>query len=109
MMDAVALRIEDGWMLRFAIMMGLSVVVAVMGLSVGSAAVVIGAMLLSPLMTPLMGSAAALAMALPRHLSRSLMIVIVSTILSVLLAVVLAATLRIQCSPTRSCHGRAPI
>lgn len=71
-------------------MLGLSVVVAVMGLSAGSAAVVIGAMLLAPLMTPVMGAAAALAMALPRHLSRSLAVVGVASVGSVWLAYLLA-------------------
>lgn len=54
MMDAVALRTEDGWAIRFGLMVALSMVVAVMGMSADSAAVVIGAMLLAPLMTPVM-------------------------------------------------------
>lgn len=93
-MEDVALRIEDGWMLRFAVMLALSIIVAVMGLSAGSTAIVIGAMLLAPLITPVMGSAAALAMALPRHLSRSLLVVIAATAVSVLLAFTLAAVLQ---------------
>lgn len=67
---AVGLRSTEGWPTRFGLMMGLSVVVAVMGLSADSAAVVIGAMLLAPLMTPVMGVSAALAMGLPLQMLR---------------------------------------
>lgn len=89
-MDAVALRTGEGWFTRFGLMQALSVVVAVMGLSAGSAAVVIGAMLLAPLMTPVMGVAAAISMALPRHLLRSLAVVSVASVASIALAFVLA-------------------
>ncbi len=63
MTDLAIVRIEH-WTYRFAIMLTLSVVVAVMGLSLNSAAVVIGAMLLAPLMQPVLASGACLAMAL---------------------------------------------
>ncbi len=59
-----------GWH-RFGAMMVLSVVIAVMGLSLNSAAVVIGAMLIAPLMTPVIGFAAALSMGWPRRLAAS--------------------------------------
>jgi uncharacterized hydrophobic protein (TIGR00271 family) len=56
---------------RFAILMALSIVVAAMGLSLDSAAVVIGAMLLAPLMTPIMAFSAALCMGWPRRMAAS--------------------------------------
>lgn len=92
-MDAVAMRHSDGWHTTFAILMGLSVVVATMGLSLNSAAVVIGAMLLAPLMTPVLGVAAALAMALPRQLGRSLAVVAAASVGAVALAWVLSIPL----------------
>lgn len=92
-MDAVAMRRSDGWYSTFAILMALSVVVATMGLSLNSAAVVIGAMLLAPLMTPVLGVAAALAMALPRHLGRSAAVVVAASVGAVALAWVLSIPL----------------
>jgi uncharacterized hydrophobic protein (TIGR00271 family) len=59
------------WWFRFAVMLVLSVVTAVLGLSMNSDAVVIGAMLIAPLMTPLIGTAAALVMGWPRRLAQS--------------------------------------
>jgi uncharacterized hydrophobic protein (TIGR00271 family) len=59
------------WWFRFMAMLGLSVVIALLGLSMDSDAVVIGAMLVAPLMTPLLGTAAALVMGWPRHLAQS--------------------------------------
>jgi uncharacterized hydrophobic protein (TIGR00271 family) len=61
------------WAFRFAVMLGLSVVIAELGLSGNSAAVVIGAMLIAPLMTPVLGVSAALVMAWPKHLVYSLL------------------------------------
>jgi uncharacterized hydrophobic protein (TIGR00271 family) len=92
-MTAVALRRADGWRFKFALMQALSVAVAVMGLSSGSAAVVIGAMLLAPLMVPVLGIAAAISMALPRHLGRSLGIVAGASFGSIALAYLLAVFL----------------
>jgi uncharacterized hydrophobic protein (TIGR00271 family) len=92
-MDAVALRGKEGWIGQFSVMLGLSVLVAVMGLSADSAAVVIGAMLLAPLMVPVMAIAAAISMALPRHLLRAATIVAVASLASVLLAFVVAMVL----------------
>ena len=63
-MVELAVSPDSGWMFRFTVMLTLSVVVAVMGLSAGSAAVVIGAMLLAPLMTPVLAAAATIAMSL---------------------------------------------
>ncbi|MEM8922144.1 MAG: DUF389 domain-containing protein [Actinomycetota bacterium] len=61
-MNELALTRVDHFAWRFTVMLTLSVVVAVMGLSANSAAVVIGAMLLAPLMTPVLATAAAVAM-----------------------------------------------
>ncbi len=63
MADLAVTRV-DHWAVRFTIMLTLSVVVAVMGLSLNSAAVVIGAMLLAPLMQPVLAAGACLSMAL---------------------------------------------
>ena len=59
------------WWFRFSVMLTLSVVIAVLGLSLNSDAVVIGAMLIAPLMTPITGTAAALVMGWPRRLAQS--------------------------------------
>jgi len=50
------------WWFRFSVMMGLSAIISLLGLSLNSAAVVIGAMLIAPLMTPVLGVSAALVM-----------------------------------------------
>jgi len=85
-MTDLALISRTHWHLRFGIMMALSVLVAVMGLLAGSAAVVIGAMLLAPLMTPVLGAAAALSMGLPKKASISIARVVVASIGSIALA-----------------------
>ncbi len=64
MTDLALVHVEH-WAYRFTIMLTLSVIVAVMGLSLNSAAVVIGAMLLAPLMQPVLATGAALSMGLP--------------------------------------------
>ncbi len=79
-MNDLALIKRTHWYWRFGVMLSLSVVVAVMGLLAGSAAVVIGAMLLAPLMTPVLGVAAALAMGLPKKASVSIARVVVATV-----------------------------
>lgn len=63
MADLAVSRV-DHWVWRFVTMLTLSVVVAVMGLALDSAAVVIGAMLLAPLMQPVLATGASLSMAL---------------------------------------------
>lgn len=93
-MEAVGLKVSSGWARQFALLLGLSVVVAVMGVSADSAAIVIGAMLLAPLMGPVLGVGAALAMGLPRSLARASVIVVSASLGSVALAYVLAARLR---------------
>lgn len=63
MADLAVTRV-DHWAWRFVNMLTLSVVVAVMGLALDSAAVVIGAMLLAPLMQPVLATGASLSMGL---------------------------------------------
>ncbi len=63
MADLAVSRVEH-WAWRFYTMLTLSVVVAVMGLALDSAAVVIGAMLLAPLMQPVLATGASLSLAL---------------------------------------------
>lgn len=70
-MNDLALVKIEAWGFRFTVMLTLSVIVAVMGLSANSAAVVIGAMLLAPLMTPVLGLAASLSMALVNKSAQS--------------------------------------
>jgi uncharacterized membrane protein len=59
------------WWFRFSVMLALSVVIAVLGLSLDSDAVMIGAMLVAPLMTPLIGTATAPVMGWPRRLAQA--------------------------------------
>lgn len=92
-MEAVGIHRAGGWAVHFTLMMLLSVVVAAMGLSANSAAVVIGAMLLAPLMTPVMGAAASLSMADGRQLFRSLMVLVLATAGAIALSFVVARLL----------------
>ncbi|MGI9616294.1 MAG: DUF389 domain-containing protein, partial [Acidimicrobiales bacterium] len=78
-MDELAITRVEHWAWRFTIMLTLSVVVAVMGLSANSAAVVIGAMLLAPLMQPVLATAASLSMSLLRKSLASLFKVALAT------------------------------
>ncbi len=79
--------------LRFAFLLSLSIVIAVMGLSLDSPAVVIGAMLIAPLMTPVVAFAAAVAMGWPRWMARMGGVVLVASVGSVALAWLLASLL----------------
>lgn len=63
MADLAITRVEH-WNYGFVLMLTLSVIVATMGLSLDSAAVVIGAMLLAPLMQPVLATGGCLSMAL---------------------------------------------
>jgi uncharacterized hydrophobic protein (TIGR00271 family) len=78
-MDELAITRVEHWVWRFTIMLTLSVIVAVMGLSADSAAVVIGAMLLAPLMQPVLATAACLSMSLLRKSLASLLKVALAT------------------------------
>ncbi len=81
------------WWFRFAVMLTLSIVVAVMGLSLNSGAIVIGAMLIAPLMTPVLGVSAALVMAWPRRLGHSAVAVLAGSVGAVGAAWVLTSLL----------------
>lgn len=78
-MDELAITPVESWAWRFTVMLTLSVLVAVMGLSADSAAVVIGAMLLAPLMQPVLATAACLSMSLVLRSMRSLVKVALAT------------------------------
>lgn len=92
-MDELAITRVDHWAWRFTVMLTLSVVVAVMGLSADSAAVVIGAMLLAPLMTPVLASAACLSMSLVRKALFALGKVFLATAWCIAIAFLLAMML----------------
>lgn len=79
-MEACHLLQRSGWKTHFATMMLMSVIVAIMGLSANSAALVIGAMLIAPLMTPVLGVAASVAMALGPALIRTATTVFIATV-----------------------------
>lgn len=82
-----------GWLMHFVLMMAMSVIVAIMGLSADSPALVIGAMLIAPLMTPVLGIAASIAMALGDATARSVVIVVCATAGAIGLAWVVAGWL----------------
>jgi uncharacterized hydrophobic protein (TIGR00271 family) len=89
-MAELAIKRQDHWAFRFSVMTTLSVVVAVMGLSANSAAVVIGAMLLAPLMQPVLATAASIAMALFRKALRAFAVVVLISVWAIALSYVLA-------------------
>jgi len=78
---------------RFGVMLTLSVTIAVMGLAADSAAVVIGAMLIAPLMTPIMSFSAAVGLGLGKRATQAAFLVIAGALWSVLFAVMLARLL----------------
>lgn len=78
---------------RFALMLTLSVTIAVMGLAADSAAVVIGAMLIAPLMTPIMTFSAAVGLGLGRRAVQAAFLVVAGATWSVVYAIVLARLL----------------
>ena len=90
-MAELGIKRQEHWAYRFTVMITLSVIVAVMGLSADSAAVVIGAMLLAPLMQPVLATAACIAMALFRKSLRSFAVVALATLWAIVLSYVLAA------------------
>jgi len=83
----------SGWVLHFGLMMTMSVIVAIMGLSANSAALVIGAMLIAPLMTPVLGIAAAIAMALGDATMRAAFTVWCATVGAILVSYLIAGAL----------------
>jgi uncharacterized hydrophobic protein (TIGR00271 family) len=78
---------------RFAVMLTLSVAIAVMGLTANSAAVVIGAMLIAPLMTPIMTFSAAIGLGLPRRAVQAALAVVFGAVGAIGLAYALAFAL----------------
>ena len=71
---------------RFFALMGLSTLIAVLGLLADSTAVVIGAMVVAPLMAPVLGISAALVMDWPRRALRSFAVSVGGTLFAVALA-----------------------
>lgn len=92
MADLAIVRVEH-WVYRFYAMLSLSVVVAVMGLWLDSAAVVIGAMLLAPLMQPVLAAGACLSMALFTKSLAALTKVVLATVWCIGIAYVISAIL----------------
>jgi uncharacterized hydrophobic protein (TIGR00271 family) len=90
-MAELGIKRQEHWGFRFTTMLTLSVVVAVMGLSADSAAVVIGAMLLAPLMQPVLATAACISMALFRKSLRWFGVIALATLCAIALSYVLAA------------------
>jgi len=89
-MDDLAIRPVEHWVYRFGMMLTLSAVVAVMGMELNSAAVVIGAMLLAPLMQPVLATGACLSMALFGKALRAMTKVILATAWVIFLAYLIA-------------------
>lgn len=89
-MDALMLRPSRRIVSQYAILLMLSIVVATMGLLMGSTAVVIGAMMIAPLMAPIMGMSASITMGWGGRLTSTALIVGASIVGSVALAWALA-------------------
>ena len=89
-MDDLAIRPVEHWVYRFGMMLTLSAVVAIMGLELNSAAVVIGAMLLAPLMQPVLATGACLSMALFMKALGAMTKVVLATAWVIFLAYVIA-------------------
>ena len=75
--------------IRFYLLLTTSALIAAFGLIANSAAVIIGAMLVSPLMTPIIGSALGLVIGDGRLFANSLRSVIVGTVLAILFSALL--------------------
>ncbi len=74
------------YLIRFTVLLSLSVLIASWGILDDSTAVVIGGMLIAPLMTPVLGIAAATVMAWPRRLGTAVLQVAVASAASIALA-----------------------
>lgn len=74
---------------RFYLLLSTSALIAAFGLIANSAAVIIGAMLVSPLMTPIMGSALGLVIGDARLFANAMRSVVVGTVLAILFSAVL--------------------
>ena len=92
-MEACLVLPGPGWIMHFALMMIMSVLVAIMGLSANSPALVIGAMLIAPLMTPVLGVAASISMALGDAATRAALTVTAATVGAIALSWLIAGVL----------------
>lgn len=81
---------DERWRFRFGALLSLSVVIAVMGLSANSSAVVIGAMLVAPLMSPVLALAYAIATGWPRRIFLAFSTVVAASVGCVALSALLA-------------------
>ena len=81
------------WLIRFFLMLTLSVTIAVMGLAANSVAVVIGAMLIAPLMTPIMSFSAAVGLGLGRRAIQAVVVVGIGSLWSLVYSIVLSRLL----------------
>ena len=75
--------------MRFYLLLSTSALIAAFGLIANSAAVIIGAMLVSPLMTPIIGSALGLVIGDTRLFGNALRSVVVGTVLAILFSAIL--------------------
>jgi hypothetical protein len=104
---------EGGWRpwWRFTSLMALSLVVAVMGISLDSATLVIGAMLIAPLPCPVIAFSVSLTMGCPRGMAATGAFVISASIGSIALAWLLAdiqpGRPRVGCRSTLRCSGQS--
>lgn len=89
-------------LVRFTILLFLSVAIATFGVLQDSTAVVIGAMLIAPLMTPIMATAAALTMAWPRRALAAGLTVLFGTVFAIATAWVLTAAVPNVIDPLQS-------
>lgn len=92
-MEACLVLPGVGWITHFVLMMSMSLIVAIMGLSANSPALVIGAMLIAPLMTPVLGIAASISMALGDAVLRSVITVFLATVGAITVSYVIAGWL----------------
>lgn len=92
-MEACLVLPGVGWITHFVLMMAMSLIVAIMGLSANSPALVIGAMLIAPLMTPVLGIAASISMALGDAVFRSVVTVALATLGAIAVSYVIAGWL----------------
>lgn len=92
-------RTYRGFVARFAVLMAISVGIAVFGLVSDSTAVVIGAMLVAPLLTPTLGLAAAVVMGWPRRVVRSVTMVAGGAGGAIAMAAAMAAVMPFDLDP----------
>ena len=79
------------YLVRFSVLLALSVIIASYGILSDSTAVVIGGMLVAPLMTPILGMAAASVMAWPRRLGETTLLVAIASAGAIALAWLVAS------------------